>query len=284
MTLQALILRAAAASCMAALLLAAGATAAAEKDQVRNLQQRARTAEQAKAQLAQQNAELDNKVKAAAEQLERTKRNVGAAERARAVMAKELQSAKEEANELNAKLADMEKKLAESEAKVADANAKLTQATGVIGRVEFNNRQLSGTLAQRVKELNECSVKNDNLYRVSASLMGEFEARGSSGLLGKEPITGLARVAVENKLDEYRELMELQQFLQPSGSQKVASANTTLASRPATPRMDPQRVAEEEAEQRRLEQERLQKTKAKQQSDIDRWTKKFKSYFDNLEW
>ena len=57
-----------------ALLLVALPAAADNKDQVRGLQQRVRASEQAKAQLAQQKAELDAQVKAAADKLEATRR------------------------------------------------------------------------------------------------------------------------------------------------------------------------------------------------------------------
>jgi len=247
------------------------------KEQVRSLQQRVRASEQAKAQLAQQKAELDQQLKAGSDKLEATRRSAEAAERKRSVLAKELETAAAEKAELAERLVALEAKLAATEVTLADSSAKLDKTAGLLGRSELNNRQLVDTLGQRTQSLAECSSKNENLYQVGASLMGELAAKGAGGLLGKEPVTGLARVALENKVEEYRDQLE-QQRLAQAKAQEDAQRRATMQW------LDEQRALREQAEQRQAELDRAKQAKLKQQSDLDKWTRKIKSMFDNLEW
>lgn len=248
-----------------------------DKAQVRSLQQRVRSAEQAKAQLAQQKAELDGQVKVATDKLEATRRSGDAAERKRAALAKELDAAVAEKAELADKLAELERKLAESEGTLGDTYTNLNRTTQLLTRSEQANRQLNDTLGQRTQSLAECGTQNENLYQVGASLMSSLAGNGTGAPMEGEPVTGLARVALENKVEEYRDQLE-QQRLAPLFAQEVAQR------RAAKQLLDDQRAAQALADQRNQELERNQSAKLKEQSELDKMTRKLKSFFANTEW
>lgn len=264
----------------AALLFSAWPVAAAEKDgkeQLRSLQLRVRQAEQAKTQIAQEKAELDDQVKASEHKLQQTKRDADVAERKRAASVKELNAAVVEKAELADQLVEREKLLSEVQTKLEQSNTALGKTSELLSRSESNNRALVGNLAKKTQALTESTDKNEQLFKVGESLMAELAANGGGARLQSEPVTGLARVALENKVETYRDQLELQRL----NRQQVAEQEQR---RLVAQRIEAQQSALAEPENRRLEQERARENKLKQQARLDSWTHKITSFFDNLEW
>lgn len=272
---------------LAALLwLSAAPVGAADKDskdgrdqQLRGLQQRLRVAEQDKSRLALEKAELDGQVKASADQLNLTRRGVETANRQRSVLARELEATAAAQQVLAEQLVSAQARLAELESRLADAGAGLTRSAGQLQRSEMSARQLGETLALRDRSLAECSSKNDDLYRVGGLLLGQFEIKGEGSPLENEPLTRLARVAVENKVEEYRDQLDQQRY----GPQALAR-QTALQRQVALQQADEALAVRDRALLAQTERERHQRSKAKQQSELDKLTVKVRSFFENMEW
>ena len=282
------------AALLAALLcLGAVPAGAADKDakdgkdqQLRGLQQRLRTAEQDKSRLAQEKTELDGQIKASADQLSLSRRGVAAAKRQRSDLATALESAVADKAALAAQLAalaqtlaESQAKLAESQAQLAESGAGLSRSAGQLKRSEASAHQIGETLAQRDRSLGECSAKNDQLYRVGGLLLGQFEQKGQGKPLEGEPLTLLARVAVENKAEELRDQLDQQRYGPPQPGRQSA-AQRLAASKQA----DEEQGLRDRALLAQVERERSQRSKLKQQSDLDKLTVKLRSFFDNMEW
>ena len=271
------------AALLAALLLAGAPAAAADaKDnsgQVRGLQQRLRAAEQDKSKLAQKNAELDGQVKDAADKLGLSKRNADAAKRQKTVLSKALDAATADKAKLAEQLANAEKRLAELEARLAESGDGLATTSAALGRSELANRQLGDVLARDKQALVEISAKNEGLYKVGAALLAQLETQGTASPLGSEPLTKVSRVALENKVEAYREQLDLLQLAQQQQA-RHDQAQRQVAQR----QRDQERQAGERAEQGKAERERNQVARARQQTELDKMTRKVRSFFDNLEW
>jgi hypothetical protein len=102
---------------------------------------------------------------------------------------------------------------------------------------------------------------------------------GYGNALEREPVTQLARVALENKVEQYREQLEQQQYGQQQQARQDAALRQAALQRQAPERTE--RSDRERADQAQAERAR---TKAKQQSDLDKLTRKFVEFFGNLEW
>lgn len=263
------------------MLTSAPATAADAKasGQVRGLQQRLRAAEQDKSKLVQDKAELDAQVKDATDKLTQSKRSADTATRQKSALVKELDAATADKSALAGQLAAAETRLAELEAKLAESGAGYAKTAALLQRSDVSNRQLGETLAQRDQTLAECSVKNESLYGVGASLLAQFEAHGSGNPLEREPVTKVLRVALENRVEAYREQLEQQQFGLQAQARHDASQRQV-----AQRQLEQERLAGEQARQGKSELERHQLAKLRQQTDLDRLTRTVRSLFDNLEW
>ena len=89
----------------------------------------------------------------------------------------------------------------------------------------------------------------------------------------------LARVAVENKMEEYRERMDRAQFA-PALQRRHETEQRQAAQR---------RMAAEAEERARLEQanserQKAAREKARQQSELDKLTRRIRNFFEGIEW
>ena len=276
--------RPAACLCLALLLglLASPAAWSADKDnagQVRALQQRLRAAEQDKARLAAERVELDGQAKEAADKLVQSRRSADAVNRQRQALAKDLDAMTAEKAALAEQIAKAGSELTELKAQLVATQGGLERTQGQLGRTESQRAQLERALTERIQVLNECTARNDELTQTAAGLLAELGVQGLGRPLEGEPLTQLARVAVENKLGEYRERIDRAQFA-PAAQQRRETTQLWAAQ---------QRQAEASAQRSQVEQARTAREqvageKARQQSDLDRLTRRVREYFEGLEW
>ena len=267
---------------VALLLPGAPAAAADAKDnsgQLRGLQQRLRAAEQDRSKLAQDKSELDGQVKDVAEKLNQTRRSADLANRQKAVLGKALETATADKAALIQQLAEAEKKFAALQARLNEADAGLATVAGSLQRSELSMRQLGETLAQDKQTLAECSAKNESLYQVGGLLLAQFESGSAGSPLDSEPFTKMSRVALENRVEDYREQLEQQQFgLQQQARHDLAVRQKGLR------QLEQERLVREQAEQGKTDREQNQLAKVKQQTELDKMTREVRSFFDNLKW
>jgi uncharacterized protein (DUF1330 family) len=263
---------------LVASLLLVGPAAAADKDdkgdkqQVRALQQRLRAAEAEKAKLAQERAALDEESKAAQAKLTESQRKAAAAAHRQGQSDKALQAALDEKAALAESLAAAQAQLSALSASLSEREGQLRRTSTVLGQSE-------ATLALRNTALGECTEKNDRLYRLGHMLLTQYPATALATPLGKEPVTQLARVAVENKMEELRDVLDEQQY------GPVRQARRDAAVRKAAEAARPAALASPEPDAAvRAARERNERALRAQQAEVDRWAGKIRTFFDGFEW
>jgi hypothetical protein len=261
--------------------------------QVRALQQRLRAAEQEKAQLAAESAELDKKAKGSEARLAQSRRAAEAAERQRLALAKDLEMVTSEKSALAEQVAQSQRELAALRTQLVTVQSGLDSTQGLLGRSELQRQQQeralaergealaerNQALAERNQALAECTARNDDLYQTAAGLLVDLGVQGLGRPSAGQPLTLLARVAVENKMEEYRERMDRAQFA-PALQRRHETEQRQAAQR---------RMAAEAEERARLEQanserQKAAREKARQQSELDKLTRRVRNFFEGIEW
>lgn len=254
--------------------------------QVRALQQRLRAAEQEKAQLAAESAELDKKAKGSEARLAQSRRAAEAAERQRLALAKDLEMVTSEKSALAEQVAQSQRELAALRTQLVTVQSGLDSTQGLLGRSELQRQQQERALAERGEALAErnqalaeCTARNDDLYQTAAGLLVDLGVQGLGRPSAGQPLTLLARVAVENKMEEYRERMDRAQFA-PALQRRHETEQRQAAQR---------RMAAEAEERARLEQanserQKAAREKARQQSELDKLTRRIRNFFEGIEW
>ena len=149
---------------------------------------------------------------------------------------------------------------------------------GELKRTRTTLGQSEATLALRNTSLGECTEKNDRLYRLGHMLLTQYPATALATPLGKEPVTQLARVTVENKMEELRDVLDEQQY------GPVRQARRDAAVRQAAEAARAAAVAPAESDAVRMARERNERASRAQQTELDRWTSKVQALFDGFEW
>lgn len=181
-----------------------------ERESLRRAQQMISRLQQDNAAPQREKAELEQKLKAAEEELRNAK---GQADRLRR-NTRALQAAEKDNAALQSKLAQTEARLKDTAQKgrervqTLDKALQETQATLDTTRrgSEQANDQLSTQLAAQTRRAQACEEKNAQLYSVTMDLIDRYrENRGTwEKFLLSEPFTGLKSVEVENLLDDMR--------------------------------------------------------------------------------
>lgn len=142
--------------------------------------------------------------------------------------------------EITGTLESTEQSLAQAEATGAKLRSRLEQAIERIQhtdeRLQQTQNKLSGTRHQlnvmthsktdleelsllQKGELLTCEEKNLALYRVNRELTAQYEAKGVlTGILQREPVTGLKQVQIENIIEEYRNKLDQQIYQAPAAA------------------------------------------------------------------
>lgn len=243
------------------------------QEQIRRLQQKISVLEQEKSQILQEKLQLDGKLKDSSEQVGRVKRNADAAMRKGDALEQALSAAESSKTELADKLSKTEQALAEREQSLADANSRLSWT-------EEARATLQARMVQRGQEFSACMDKNENLYQLSVGLAKQYQERTSTGgLLRAEPITQLKRVELENMLEEYRDKLDQELMNQPPEERQKRAFQKTESERQA--RLKAQR---EQAQQEKEDKQQVAQTKRKEQSELNKWTRKVTEFFEGIEW
>jgi hypothetical protein len=256
-------------------LLLAGPAPAADKDgkdQVRALQQRLRAAEAEKAKLAQARAALDEESKAAQAKLTESQRKAAAAAHRQGQSDKALQAALADKAALTESLAAAQAQMSALSASLAEREGQLKRTSTVLGQSE-------ATLALRNTSLGECTEKNDRLYRLGHMLLTQYPATALATPLGKEPVTQLARVTVENKMEELRDVLDEQQYGPVRQARRDAAARQAAEAARSAAASAPEPDAAT-----RAARERNERVLRAQQAEVDRWASKVRTFFDGFEW
>jgi len=158
--------------------------------------QNAELAAQLAAQKVSAEKQADEKLKAAAAQLDSTRK---ASRGAQAALQTQLQSAASKQTELTTLLADANRQL-------HTIAAKQQQTAGELRRTQD---QLKASKASNTA----CEAKNLQLYQYSQELMARYQKKGVwAALEQKEPFSGVKEVRIENVLQEYQTKLDAQRI------------------------------------------------------------------------
>jgi chromosome segregation ATPase len=177
--------------------------ARAAREQARRVQQQVKTLEAEKGSLAADKAKLEGELKDAQAKAESVARKVGAAERARAELAKSIESMRAESTVLAGRLAEEERKRAEAERKIVETERRLAEQ-----RLAFDaeKRRLEGISAQQIAALAASRERNERMYKMGFELIDRYENKPLwTSALQAEPFTGLKRAQIEKMAEDERE-------------------------------------------------------------------------------
>jgi len=150
------------------------------------------------AQKAAAQKQADDKLTAAAAELESTKK---ASKSAQATLRNQLDDAA-------AAQAELKRKLAEANQQIATLSSQQQDAAGQLKRTQQEVETSKASTAT-------CEAKNLQLYQYSQELMTRYEQKGVWAALAQKEPTGIKQVGVENLLQEYQQKLDAQRFSQP---------------------------------------------------------------------
>ncbi len=259
-----------------ALALSASAFAAEDKkggEQLRRLQQKLHALEQEQSQLTQGKAELDTQLKEKSGKLEQVKRGADAANRQRAALEKQLEAALAENAALQARLMDAQQKQDETAKRLSDTGATLRLT-------EEARRGLDAALTARSASLSACAAKNESLHQLGVKVLTMYQEKSCvASTMQREVLTQLTRVGVENMVEELRDKLDAERLADVTRERELAQrkqAAQELAERDQRER--------DSAQQRKLDGDKVQLVKARQQGGMDRLVKNVKGFFERVEW
>jgi chromosome segregation ATPase len=159
---------------------------------MRALTTRLRTAETERATLQAEKLQSDQEKKALAEKLDALAKQAKADSEALAAMKTHLAETEGE----NAQMKDSLQKLEASQG----------QAVGLLKKTEAERAKLSGQVIELQRKVADRETKNLAIYQLANEILKRYERFGlGDALAAKEPFTGLARVKLENYVQDYQD-------------------------------------------------------------------------------
>jgi chromosome segregation ATPase len=179
-----------------------------EREMLRRAQEALRQSQTDNSELARQKLETENKLKAAAQELE-TARNSSKA--GTVSLRNQLQTAAAAQADLTRKLEDVNRQL-------TAITTQQRETAGQLAARESELKQARVSLEQSKASNASCETKNLQLYTYSQDLLNRYQKKGVwAALSQKEPVTGLTEVSMENVVQEYSEKLKSQK-LTPSST------------------------------------------------------------------
>lgn len=171
-----------------------------EREMLRRTQEALRESQAQSAELSAQKAAAeraaDEKLKAAAAQLDSAR---STSRSAQAALHAQLESAASAQADLTRRLADANRQIAQLTSQQQEAAERLKRS----------QQELEASKAGSAS----CETKNLRLYQYSQELVTRYRQKGVwAALAQKEPVTGIREVGVENLLQEYREKLDSQRI------------------------------------------------------------------------
>lgn len=105
-------------------------------------------------------------------------------------------------------------RLAQDRARMQELVDKFRETAQNLRQVEMERVELRTDLAARQEEIRQCTRKNLELYQANLDLLDRYESKGVwDAMMQREPVTGLKRVEVENRIEEYRRRLDQMQMV-----------------------------------------------------------------------
>jgi len=175
------------------------ARASREREMLKRTQEALRESQAENAELTAQKQHVeqqaDDKLKAAAAQLDTVRKESKSAQGA---LRLQLENAAGTQAELNRKLADANRQIAALTAQTQDAAKEL----------KHTQEQLESSKASTAS----CEAKNLKLYQYSQELITRYQKKGVWAALAQKEPTGIKEVGIENLMQEYQQKLDAQKI------------------------------------------------------------------------
>lgn len=108
----------------------------------------------------------------------------------------------------------LRERLAQDRARMQELVDKFRETAQNLRQVEMERSELNSQLAGRQEDLRQCTRKNLDLYQANLDLLDRYQSKGVwDAMMQREPVTGLQRVEVENRIEEYRRKLDQMQVV-----------------------------------------------------------------------
>jgi len=250
------------------------------KEQVKRLQQKTKQLEQEKALLLADKSKTEASLSANTEQMEKSSRTLAFTNKKMVTLEADVEILKNTLLELQSRSVDMAEK---SSLNIQDLQSQLKMALEEKRRLEASLSTTELALASSQQTISECTTRNQILVKTGQSILDQYEKKSCfDSLAQKEPITKLKRVGIENRYQEYQEMLE-QQLMVDVEAESLKRAKK---------RLEESKTAEERRlkleEEKRLEAEaqraKIRDKKRKEQKEINSMTRSLKSSIERMEW
>jgi len=250
------------------------------KEQVKRLQQKTKQLEQEKALLLADKSKTEASLSANTEQMEKSSRTLAFTNKKMVTLEADVEILKNTLLELQSRSVDMAEK---SSLNIQDLQSQLKMALEEKRRLEASLSTTELALASSQQTISECTTRNQILVKTGQSILDQYEKKSCfDSLAQKEPITKLKRVGIENRYQEYQEMLE-QQLMVDVEAESLKRAKQ---------RLEESKTAEERRlkleEGKRLEAEaqraKIRDKKRKEQKEINSMTRSLKSSIERMEW
>lgn len=95
------------------------------------------------------------------------------------------------------------------EKRFSETQARLVVTTDALAREASDRQQADATVTARDRQVSTCEDKNTQLYQHGRDLIAQCRDRSATDtVLRLEPFTGIGQVAIENRLEEYRDKLD----------------------------------------------------------------------------
>jgi hypothetical protein len=250
------------------------------KEQVKRLQQKNKQLEQEKAQLLADKSKSDASMLLNTEQIEKSTRSLSANNKKIMTLEADVEILK------NTMLTFQSRSVALAE----QSNEKIQELQGMLNKALEEKRNLEASLGATATALTssqqtiaECTTRNQILVKTGQSILKQYEEKSClDSLAQKEPLTKLKKVGIENRYQEYQEMLENQMMIDVEAESLKRAKQKLEASKTAEERMlklEEEKRAEEQAQRAKIREKRR-----KEQKEINAATRSLKNSIDRIEW
>ncbi len=179
-----------------------------EREMLHRTQEALRQSQADNAELSKGKLEVEEKLKAATDQIEANRRTAKIAQNS-------LQTQQQAATSAQNTIAELTRKLDDATAQVATLNSKQRDTTVQLTQRESEFKRVQQDLAASRTQGASCEAKNLKLYEYSQALLEQYRRKGVwAALAQKEPVTGIKEVRIENVVQEYQQKLDSQKLPQ----------------------------------------------------------------------
>jgi len=197
----------------AALLFGAAGMAHAQDQKAVREREALRRAQQQLQQATQARTELQGKVDASEKELDDARRSLDKAKARASSEGSKNKQLQEELTTTKAELQALQTQKAELEQRLAATATRLSEVDKELARSQAQRKLLEASVQAGNRQITSCVQSNKELYATGRGLIEECRNPDGAGLLRPESFSGMGRVALENRLEAFRDRLDAGKIL-----------------------------------------------------------------------